>query len=604
MEYVYLLLLLGVVVALCIFINRITDKLKVPSLLLFIGLGMVFGVLLRPQIGNFTDYNFGNIVCSVCLVFVIFYGGFGTNYKAAKPVAPQALLLSFAGTALTAGIIGVFVYYVFRLLPFFDGGIGWAESMLIGSVICSTDAASVFNILRSRRLNLKYGTSSMLEMESGSNDPMSYMLTVVFTAVIAAQYGISGSSMSAGEIVGMLFSQVGFGALFGVGFGFAGVYLMRKFSGDGGQRGAIFIFALALITYALPTLLGEITGVAWLAGNGYLGVYICGIMLGNARIPQKRDCVRFFDALTGVAQMIIFFLLGFLATPEWLIRPQVLVPAVLIFLFLTIVARPVAVAGLLAPFRAKWNQIGVVSWAGLRGVASIVFAIYAISSLPAAEGASAESMLPYELFSIVFVIVIISILVQGTLLPLMSKKLNMLGDTDDVLRTFNDYTEASDVSFVKVVVGENHPWAGKKLRQCVMPREFLVVLLLRGEEVIVPNGNTLVNAGDVLVTAAPEFENREDFGMFEEFIGKNHAWTGKKVRELELEPGTLIAMIKRGGGTVIPYGATEIAEGDSLVCIKIPPKEEPPEGDGGTPAAENPAGEGPAEGEAAESAGK
>lgn len=604
MEYVYLLLLLGVVVALCIFINRITDKLKVPSLLLFIGLGMVFGVLLRPQIGNFTDYNFGNIVCSVCLVFVIFYGGFGTNYKAAKPVAPQALLLSFAGTALTAGIVGVFVYYVFRLLPFFDGGIGWAESMLIGSVICSTDAASVFNILRSRRLNLKYGTSSMLEMESGSNDPMSYMLTVVFTAVIAAQYGISGNSMSAGEIVGMLFSQVGFGALFGVGFGFAGVYLMRKFSGDGGQRGAIFIFALALITYALPTLLGEITGVAWLAGNGYLGVYICGIMLGNARIPQKRDCVRFFDALTGVAQMIIFFLLGFLATPEWLIRPQVLVPAVLIFLFLTIVARPVAVAGLLAPFRAKWNQIGVVSWAGLRGVASIVFAIYAISSLPAAEGASAESMLPYELFSIVFVIVIISILVQGTLLPLMSKKLNMLGDTDDVLRTFNDYTEESDVSFVKVVVGENHPWAGKKLRQCVMPREFLVVLLLRGEEVIVPNGNTLVNAGDVLVTAAPEFENREDFGMFEEFIGKNHAWTGKKVRELELEPGTLIAMIKRGGGTVIPYGATEIAEGDSLVCIKIPPKEEPPEGDGGTPAAENPAGEGPAEGEAAESAGK
>ena len=582
MEYVYLLLLLGVVVALCIFINRVTDKLKIPSLLLFIGLGMVFGVLLRPQIGNFTDYNFGNVVCSVCLVFVIFYGGFGTNFKEAKPVAPQALLLSFAGTALTAGIVGVSVYYVFQLLPFFGGGIGWAESMLIGSVICSTDAASVFNILRSRRLNLKYGTSSMLEMESGSNDPMSHMLTAVFTAVIAAQYGISGSaSMSAGEIAGMLFSQVGFGALFGVGFGFAGIFLLRRFSGDGGQRGAIFIFALALITYALPTLLGEITGVSWLAGNGYLGVYICGIMLGNARIPQKKDCVRFFDALTGVGQMIIFFLLGFLATPEWLIRPEVLIPALLVFLFMTIVARPVTVGGLLAPFRAKWNQIGVVSWAGLRGVASIVFAIYAISAL-------GETALPYDLFSIVFVIVIISILVQGTLLPLMSRKMRMLGENDDVLRTFNDYTEESDVSFVKVVVGENHPWAGKKLKQCVMPREFLVVLLLRGEEVIVPNGNTPVSAGDVLVTAAPEFENREDFGMFEEFIGKNHAWVGKRVRELELAPGTLIAMIKRGGGTVIPYGATEIAEGDSLVCIKIPPKEEPHE-DGGAPATEAPA---------------
>ena len=125
MEYVYMLLLMGVVIALCIFINRVTDKLKIPSLLLFIALGVLFGVLLRPQIGNFTDYGLGNVVCSICLVFVIFYGGFGTNFREAKPVAPQALLLSFAGTALTAGIVGVFVYYVFRLLPFFDGGIGW-----------------------------------------------------------------------------------------------------------------------------------------------------------------------------------------------------------------------------------------------------------------------------------------------------------------------------------------------------------------------------------------------------------------------------------------------------------------------------------------------
>ena len=186
MDYVYMLLVIGAVIALCIFINRITDKLKVPSLLLFIGLGIVFGLLARVTglMGNFTDYNLGNIVCSICLVFVIFYGGFGTNFKEARPVAGRALLLSFAGTALTAGLVGVGVWCIFQLLPF--GGIGWVESMLIGSVICSTDAASVFNILRSRRLNLKYRTSSLLEMESGSNDPMSYMLTVVFTSVLAA----------------------------------------------------------------------------------------------------------------------------------------------------------------------------------------------------------------------------------------------------------------------------------------------------------------------------------------------------------------------------------------------------------------------------------
>ena len=574
MEYVYLLMLVGLVIALCIFINRVTDKLKVPSLLLFIGLGMVFGVAFRVAgLGNFTDYGLGNVVCSVCLVFVIFYGGFGTNFKEARPVAGRALLLSFAGTALTAGIVGVFVRLVSQVLPFFPS-LGWVESMLIGSVISSTDAASVFNILRSRRLNLKYGTSSLLEMESGSNDPTSYMLTVVFTAVLAAESGVAGAaSMGAGEIVGMLFSQVGFGALFGAAFGFLAIFILKKFSFNMGQGGTIFILAVGLMTYALPSLLGEITGVAALAGNGYLAVYICGIMIGNARIPQKRDCVRFFDALTSVAQMMIFFLLGLLATPEDLIRPDVLVPAVLIFVFMTVVARPAAVAALLAPFRAKINQIGVVSWAGLRGVASIVFAVYAMSQHGDA--------LRFDIFSVVFVIVIVSIALQGSLLPLMSKKMHMLGDNDNVLRTFTDYQEESDVCFVKVRVGENHPWYGKKLREVVMPKEFLAVLIIRGEDVLVPSGDTVILGGDVIVTAAPEFENRDEFGMYEEYIGKNHPWSGRQVRELSLPRGMLIVMIKRKKETVVPNGAAVIQEGDVLAMIKLKDREEPapsPEG--------------------------
>lgn len=571
MEYVYLLMLVGLVIALCIFINRITDKLKVPSLLLFIGLGMVFGVAFRVAgLGNFTDYDLGNVVCSICLVFVIFYGGFGTNFKEARPVAGRALLLSFAGTALTAGIVGVFVYFLSSILPFFPS-LGWAESMLIGSVISSTDAASVFNILRSRRLNLKYGTSSLLEMESGSNDPTSYMLTVVFTAVLAAQNGIAGaSSMGAGEIVGMLFSQVGFGAIFGAAFGFLAILILKKFSFNMGQGGTIFILAIGLMTYALPSVLGELTGVSALAGNGYLAVYLCGIMIGNARIPQKRDCVRFFDALTNVAQMMIFFLLGLLATPEDLIKPAVLAPALLIFVFMTVIARPAAVTALLLPFRAKLNQIGVVSWAGLRGVASIVFAVYAMSALGVSEPGDA---LPYDLFSIVFVIVIVSIALQGSLLPLMSKKLRMLGDNDNVLRTFTDYQEESDVCFVKVRVGENHPWFGKKLREVVMPKEFLAVLIIRGEDTIVPGGDTVILGGDVIVTAAPEFENRDEFGMYEEYIGKNHPWAGKAVYELSLPRGTLIVMIKRKKETLVPNGSAVIQEEDVLAMIKLKERE-------------------------------
>ena len=558
--YVYLLLFVGLIIALCLFINRLTDKLNVPSLLLFIAIGMLAGVLLRPVFGNVTDYAMGNVVCSICLVLVIFYGGFGTNFKEARPVAGRALLLSFAGTALTAGLVGVAVWLIFRLLPFVPD-IGWVESMLVGSVISSTDAASVFNILRSRRLNLKYHTSSLLEMESGSNDPTSYMLTAVFTAVLAAQYGVEGAAgMGAAEIVQMLLAQVGFGALAGVAFGFLALFILKKIPFNMGQGGTIFVLAIALLAYAVPSVLPG----NW-AGNGYLAVYICGIMLGNARIPQKRDCVRFFDALTGVAQMMIFFLLGFLATPEWLISPQVLLPALLIFAAMTFLARPIAVCGLLAPFRAPLNQLGVVSWAGLRGVASVVFAIYAVSILGDA--------LPYDLFSIVFCIVIISISLQGSLLPAVSRKWKMLGDSDNVLRTFTDYQEESDVRFVKIVVGENHPWAGKHLRECVMPREFLIVLILRGSEVVVPSGETVVHAGDLLVTAAPEFENREEFGMFEEYLGEGHPWAGQTLRALNLPRGTLVAMIKRGGGTVIPTGKTELMQGDTLVCIKLKEKE-------------------------------
>ena len=558
--YVYLLLFAGLIIALCLFINRLTDKLNVPSLLLFIAIGMLAGVLLRPVFGNVTDYAMGNIVCSICLVLVIFYGGFGTNFKEARPVAGRALLLSFAGTALTAGLVGVAVWLIFRLLPFVPD-IGWVESMLVGSVISSTDAASVFNILRSRRLNLKYHTSSLLEMESGSNDPTSYMLTAVFTAVLAAQYGVEGAAgMGAAEIVQMLLAQVGFGALAGVAFGFLALFILKKIPFNMGQGGTIFVLAIALLAYAVPSVLPG----NW-AGNGYLAVYICGIMLGNARIPQKRDCVRFFDALTGVAQMMIFFLLGFLATPEWLISPQVLLPALLIFAAMTFLARPIAVCGLLAPFRAPLNQLGVVSWAGLRGVASVVFAIYAVSILGDA--------LPYDLFSIVFCIVIISISLQGSLLPAVSRKWKMLGDSDNVLRTFTDYQEESDVRFVKIVVGESHPWAGKHLRECVMPREFLIVLILRGSEVVVPSGETVVHAGDLLVTAAPEFENREEFGMFEEYLGEGHPWAGQTLRALNLPRGTLVAMIKRGGGTVIPTGKTELLQGDTLVCIKLKEKE-------------------------------
>ena len=498
MEYVYLLMLVGLVIALCIFINRITDKLKVPSLLLFIGLGMVFGVAFRVAgLGNFTDYDLGNVVCSICLVFVIFYGGFGTNFKEARPVAGRALLLSFAGTALTAGIVGVFVYFLSSILPFFPS-LGWAESMLIGSVISSTDAASVFNILRSRRLNLKYGTSSLLEMESGSNDPTSYMLTVVFTAVLAAQNGIVGAtSMGAGEIVGMLFSQVGFGAIFGAAFGFLAILILKKFSFNMGQGGTIFILAIGLMTYALPSVLGELTGVSALAGNGYLAVYLAGIIIGNKSIPYRKDILSFFDGMTWLVQIFMFLILGLLVNPHEMLKTGPV--ALLIGIFMILVARPLSVFISLAPFRKiSTASKSFISWVGLRGAAPILFATY-----PVVENVEGADLI----FNIVFFITLLSLVIQGSSITGSARLLKLNEDMPEEENTFGVEVPEEAGKLAEITLTEESLLHGNTLKELKLPEGMLVMMIKREDKFIVPNGSVELRAGDRLLIISDHENN-------------------------------------------------------------------------------------------------
>ena len=264
--------------------------------------------------------------------------------------------------------------------------------------------------------------------------------------------------------------------------------------------------------------------------------------------------VHFFDILTEIAQMVIFFLLGLLVTPSQL--PEVFVPALLLCLFMLFIGRPVSVLAILKPFGASWQQIGVVSWAGLRGVASIVFSIYVVlSGIP----------MTYNLFNMVFVIVLLSLAVQGTLLPVVSRKLEMIDKNANVMRTFNDYQDENDISFVKIKITDNHPFAGKTLKEIEMPPGVLVVLLFRGQETMMPNGDTSLEGGDLLICAAPAFEDRENLTLYEVEIDKNHKWRDKPVNELDQKAGVLIVMVKREGSTLIPNGNTIIRQDDLLV---------------------------------------
>ena len=524
------LLLMGCVILLCTLMGRYLDRLAVPSLLIFIALGMCFGEngLLRIP---FDDYDAANVICSASLIFIMFYGGFGTNLNAARPVVVQSVVLSTLGVAGTAGAVAVFAHLAL--------GLPWVESFLIGSVISSTDAASVFNILRSKKLALKYHTDSLLEIESGSNDPISYMLTTVAVGIMGGQDVF---------IPLLLVQQIAIGALGGLLLGKLAIWSLRRGMFPSEQSQTIFVFAVVILSYALPTVLG---------GNGYLSSYLCGIYMGSTKLPQKRNLVHFFDVVTDVAQVLIFFLLGLLVTPVEL--PSVLLPALAIMVFLTFVARPAVVSVLMLPFRPSLAQVGVVSWAGLRGVASIVFAIMAVL-----QGAETR----YNLFNLVFCIVLLSISLQGSLLPRVSAKLHMIDHTADVSKTFNDYQEESDIDFIKIHLDKNHPWNGKTLKELPLPSDLLVVMIARREETIVPNGSTVLLPGDLLVLAARAFEDRENLSLQEIVVEKGHKWVGRSLRQIPTRSDTLIVMIKRGNETIIPGGSTILQAGDTLVIAQ------------------------------------
>lgn len=270
------ILLVAVVILACILCNRISNRFGIPMLLVFILLGMFFGsdgVIRIP----FDNFEFAEQICSIALIFIMFYGGFGTKWSAAKPVVGRALLLSTVGVVLTAGLTGMFCCFVL--------GIDLAESFLIGSLISSTDAASVFSILRSRRLNLKYHTASLLEVESGSNDPCSYMLTTIMLGIM------SGSGIDMGHILYSVFAQIVFGLLAGILAACITMVVLEHFQFTTEGFDTVFVFAMVLLSYAAPSALG---------GNGYLAVYIFGIVFGNQKWKNKKTLVHFFDGVTGL----------------------------------------------------------------------------------------------------------------------------------------------------------------------------------------------------------------------------------------------------------------------------------------------------------------
>ena len=524
------LVLSATIIFACIIANKISRKLGVPTLLLFILLGIFF------RMGTFFEdvtvsYPLAEKVCSIALMFIIFYGGFSTRWRAARPVAVKAIVLSSLGTVLTAAITAVFCHWIL--------GMSLMEGLVIGSVLGSTDAASVFFILRSRRLNLKDGSASLLEVESGSNDPFAYMMTII---ALSAMDG----SLSGPAILRLLIFQLGIGVAGGFLIGFLSGYILKKKANWSDGLDTVFVFGAALLSYALPDVLG---------GNGYLSTYIAGIVIGNHELQNKKNLVNFFDGLTGLMQMILFFLLGLLAYPARM--KAAVVPSIAVALILTFIARPAAVAILLLPFKVKLRQYLVLSWAGLRGAASIVFAIMAVNSMQNAT---------YDIFHIVLCVVIFSILLQGSLLPVLAQRLDMIDTASDVMRTFSDYTEEHQMQFLQCEIDASHPWAHHMISQIDLLPNTLIAVVLHEGKTVVPHGDTVVEPGDIVLLCTEGVADLPDVTLKEITISEDHRWCGKYLYQARIPDNIIVLMVKRSGAYIVPDGNTRLARGDVVVA--------------------------------------
>lgn len=526
-------IILGVslIILLCVLADKFSDKLGMPALILFMFVGMLFGSDGFFKI-PFSNFSAAENICTVALVFIMFYGGFNTKWDVAKSVAGKAITLSTAGVLITAGVTALLCRVILHLT--------FAESFLIGAVLSSTDAASVFSILRKKKLNLKDGTASILEVESGSNDPVSYLLTTIAIGIM--------TNSDSGNIFITIIMQIVFGIAVGIVMAKISVYIMTKTRLISEGSDMVFVIAMVLACYGVTDVIG---------GNAFLSIYLFGILMGNSKIKNKKVLIPFFDGVTSLAQILIFFLIGLLTFPSQML--EIIPTSLAIVVFVTVIARPVSIFALMKPMKCSTKQCLLISWAGLRGASSSVFAIMAV-----AAGVSMQQ----DLFHIVFMVSLFSVAIQGTLLPKVAEKLEMIDEDADVSKTFNDYQEETSLQLTKMYIPRGHDWDKKKIKDVNMPVGTLALMIKRGKETIVTKGDTEIHAGDSIILSVPPYNTNETEVLQERVLSKKDKWCNKSIMELNLSKDQLIAMVIRGEETIIPDGNTVLQEKDVVVMYQ------------------------------------
>jgi len=468
----YILLITSVLLVVSVLASKASSRLGVPTLLVFLCIGMLAGS--DGPGGIYFDHPWVTQSVGVtALAIILFAAGFETDWQGVRPVARSAISLATIGVAASAALLGLFVHYV----------LGWSilEGLLVGAIVSSTDAAAVFNVLRTSHLRLQGRQQEIIEFESGSNDPMAVLLTVTLIALIqgTAQVGVGLFASVAMQLV--------VGGALGFGLGHLAVQLINRSRLEWEGLYPVLNIASALLIYGLTTIL---------QGSGFVAVYVAGIVAGNRTLLHRQTLRVFNDGLAWLMQISMFLVLGLQVYPSRM--RSIAAPAIVLALVLTFVVRPLSVFIALVYARLGWRHKLMISWAGLRGAAPIVLATF-----PLIAGIEKADVI----FHIVFFVTLISVLVQGTTIPLVARALKVQSSANEKRRfpiTFNP-TSVSGSSLQELEVASGAPSEGQRIVDLALPRGVLVVLLNRGDQFIVPGGSTILKAQDrALLLATPE----------------------------------------------------------------------------------------------------
>ena len=467
-----------------VLIGKMSYRIGLPLLLIFLLVGMGFGT---DGLGiQFSDMHTAQFIGMIALCIILFSGGMSTKFSTIKPIIAPGLILSTVGVLLTALCTGTFIWWL--------SGMKWSNiyfafmpSLLLAATMSSTDSASVFGILGSQKVGLKNNLRPMLELESGSNDPMAYMLTIILIEALQLSGTFSGLTLCM-----QLILQFGVGGAMGLLMGKLTQWLIGAYMRIGKKSGGedaiqttsmitIMILGSVFLTFSTTTDL---------SGNGYLAVYILGIFLGNTPLPSKRGIAKFVDGFTWLSQIVVFLMLGLLVNPADML--SVAPVSLLIGAFMILIGRPLSIFLSLAPFRKISVKSKIfISWVGLRGAVPIIFATYPV--IAEIEGAS-------QIFNIVFFVTLLSLLVQGTTVIPCARMLHLTEDEPMVDDDFGvELADELPTSLQTIIVNERLLAEGNTLREMHLPAGSLVMMIRRNGSYIVPNGTRRLHVGDHLL---------------------------------------------------------------------------------------------------------